>query len=70
MEHHHYSVDMFVAAIVVPLVWRELNWVYPVAVMLPEKPQGSTADPPNPKMAGVVVTIILIVIWFVLKSHS
>lgn len=61
---------MVIAAVVVPLVWRELDWVYPSAVMLPERPQGTPGDPPDMKMVMAVVIIIIVVVWFVIKSGS
>ncbi|GMH32608.1 hypothetical protein BSKO_00442 [Bryopsis sp. KO-2023] len=70
LERQHYSVDMVLAVVIVPLIWRELSWVYPNTNYIRERPPNSPGDPISPAMAALVIAVLLVVVGFVVKSGS
>lgn len=55
VEGWHYSVDFVLPAALSYYLYRDLDWVYPVSVPLPERKPGSPPDPVNPLAVGAAV---------------
>lgn len=69
LEHHHYSVDMFLAVVVTTLVWRELEWVCPI-----QQPLNRASQPVSKRTAqgltGIVVALLLMVTILIVRSSA
>lgn len=68
LEHHHYSVDMFLAVVITVLVWRELEWVCP---RLQRQSFTNTVSRTSSRVLSLIVVLILsLVIILIFKSGA
>lgn len=69
LEHHHYSVDMFLAVVITTLVWRELEWVCPRRLQR-QSFTDNVSRTSSRVLSLIVVLILSLVILLILKSGA